>query len=465
MLRSFRHLSVASLCAMAVVAGLMIGQPPALGFDVESSEISAATTAAGDHLTYVAAATPCVVWDTRPSKGGTGAIAAENTRNFDVSATEDAEGADTGCGIPSDATAAMVNIVAVDSAGVGVLKVWPADTSEPAEGGVVNYESGLINSNAVAMAVSGSTQEVSVKARFHATDTRGVLLGWFVSADDLYADAMTNVVNVDASGTATENGSTLESTVESISDASSSNPYLVRIGPGTYNLDGATLDLPDYVSLQGSGQASTEIRSQGTGDTSSFATLELGVASEVRHLTVHVTESTAGTYHVAAIRVGSGNDDVLLDRITATATSLGDARGIVAGGVTGLRIGDSTVEVEGSGGPIAVYLANSTVTVDDLRATATGTDGGEYGMWASSNAILELADSRVEGSTHGLQVSHSATATVRSSSLVGGTYALNNSATADVASTGLDGGVNNIGTVTCAGVWDGSHTFYASSCP
>jgi len=141
--------------------------------------------------------TPCVLFDTRPSQGGTGALAANEARTFHVvGSTSDFAsqgGTAGGCGIPGfDGTTpqtemVFLNLVAVDPAGGGNLKVWATDDTEPA-GGVLNYQKLTPNLNIANALVTGVRKDsegsdITVKANVSGTHVRGVALGYLTRGE------------------------------------------------------------------------------------------------------------------------------------------------------------------------------------------------------------------------------------------------------------------------------------------
>ncbi len=62
-------------------------------------------------------------------------------------------------------------------------------------------------------------------------------------------------------GTEAENGNALLDAVGAITDASASNPYLIRLEPGIYDFATESLVMKSYVSIEGSGEDSTVIKS------------------------------------------------------------------------------------------------------------------------------------------------------------------------------------------------------------
>jgi len=141
--------------------------------------------------------TPCAVFDTRPSQGGTGALAGGESRTFHVvGSTSDFAsqgGTAGGCGIPGfDGTTPQtemvyLNLVAVDPSAGGNLKVWATDDTEP-QGGVVNYQKltpNLNTSNSIVVGVRQDTEgdDITVKANVSGTHVRGVALGYLTPGE------------------------------------------------------------------------------------------------------------------------------------------------------------------------------------------------------------------------------------------------------------------------------------------
>ncbi len=96
----------------------------------------------------------------------------------------------------------------------------------------------------------------------------------------------TIIVGPDSSGGVTDNGANLLAAITSLSTlATSTTPYLIKIEPGTYDLNGGNLSVPDYVDIEGSGRGITTIRSSISGDFATVLFSGLG-HSAMRHLKV-----------------------------------------------------------------------------------------------------------------------------------------------------------------------------------
>jgi len=76
-----------------------------------------------------------------------------------------------------------------------------------------------------------------------------------------------STVIVSPAGTAAESGADLLAALASITDASASNPYLVKIEPGIYDVGSVVLQMKQYVDMEGSGVGTTTITGNVDGDT------------------------------------------------------------------------------------------------------------------------------------------------------------------------------------------------------
>lgn len=92
--------------------------------------------------------TPCRLFDTRPSQGGTGPIAAAGTKNFTIWGTSSYAaqgGAATDCGITASSNTAAValNVTVVTPAAGGYVTAFPFGVPKP-EAATVNFQTGDI---------------------------------------------------------------------------------------------------------------------------------------------------------------------------------------------------------------------------------------------------------------------------------------------------------------------------------
>jgi hypothetical protein len=159
----------------------------------------ATAVTAGQPLTFHEL-TPCALFDTRPSQGGTGIMAAGESRTFHVvGSTSDFAaqgGVKGGCGIPGfsgrqpQVQMVYLNLVAIDPVQGGNLKVWATTDPEP-QGGVVNYQKlnpNFNNSNAIVVGVRQDAEgnDITVKANVGSVHVRGVALGYLTTGSNSF---------------------------------------------------------------------------------------------------------------------------------------------------------------------------------------------------------------------------------------------------------------------------------------
>jgi hypothetical protein len=161
---------------------------------------------------------PCRLLDTRLAGGP---IAANTIRNFKVKGTLSSQGGNSsGCGVPSDATGAMINFVSVNPTGAGNLLAWAypistAPTASTLNFGVVAGLSGLANGIAVPICdpgVDSCTYDLRIKASVSATDVVADVVGYFRAPFPAPATCATPPCSVAICNSG--NGSTVSCTTE-----------------------------------------------------------------------------------------------------------------------------------------------------------------------------------------------------------------------------------------------------------
>lgn len=213
-----------------------------------------------------------------------------------------------------------------------------------------------------------------------------------------------------------------EAAIDSISDASADNPYLVWVAPGEYN---EIVTLKPFVHLQGAGQEATIITSTANGvDFPPQATLLLASDTSLRDLTV--SNGGAGDYNtalsategmtrtlvkdVSARAQGGGTSNyaivligndvgVTLEQVTAVAENGSSNFGLVnySGATATLRGGSFT----GSGGTDTCGIHNSDSTsmliADSVTVLAENGGNTNYGLWNVNSAAATLRGSSLTG--------------------------------------------------------------------
>lgn len=271
--------------------------------------------------------------------------------------------------------------------------------------------------------------------------------------DGRYQPRYVRTVVVSPVGTPTENGSALISALQGIT-ATETEPYLLKIEPGKYELQTFGLSMKQYVDIEGSGQNVTLIEGTcGTSDTSGIIRTQPN--TELRELTVRSRGRTT-TYldYSAAISIRDGGARVR--NVTAIGTGDDLNVGIVVG------FGGAWTEP---------------AILDHVTAVA------EPGMYAIAVRLwyaghLEIRDSILEASggttdTHGIHAAHGDGAdwfiNIRNSQIIASeaTIVTDNNFEFRIAMSQLSGGAVAIpgeGTLICAAIYDENFVFYPSTC-
>ena len=214
-----------------------------------------------------------------------------------------------------------------------------------------------------------------------------------------FARSLGNVVLVAKTG---GDYASIQAALDSITTASSSNPFLVVVGPGVYS---ERVVMKPFVDVQGSGEGVTKITQSGSFDPD-FGTVAGADDAELRFLTV---ENTGGTFGVIGV-YNSGVSPRLTHvtvRVDGTAnTSYGVFNEGATGVPTAVEMRDVTVVVDGTDGVVGVLNQTEADTrMEDVRVTTTGSGvNSKYGV-RNSDAAPTLLDVEVSSSSSGTTAS------------------------------------------------------------
>jgi hypothetical protein len=309
---------------------------------------------------------------------------------------------------------------------------------------------------------------------------------------------------------------TITAALNSITDASTTNRYLVYVAPGVYT---ETVTMKQYVDIEGAGELTTRITQAGSASNTTGTLLGANNA-ELRFLTVVNTGGNAyataifnnGTAprltHITASAAG-GEYNYGVYNYTSSAPMMTNVTASASGGTWtyGVRnyfssatMTNITSSASGGTNNFGVYNISSSPTMTNVTASASGgasnygvendnssptmmnvttsASGGTYDNIGVYNyqcsPIINNSAISGSGGTNNYGIYNSAgsgTYTVRvDNSLVsGGTNTIRNDAefTTRVGASQLSGGAVSAGggTLTCAGVYDENYTFFASTCP
>jgi hypothetical protein len=204
-----------------------------------------------------------------------------------------------------------------------------------------------------------------------------------------------NVVIVAKSG---GDFTTIQSAVDSISDASKGNPYLIWVAPGVYS---EAVTMKPYVHLQGSGQGVTIISSNVSNPSTppTQATLILTDNVSVRDLMV---QNTGTGLHNVGLMGSNGALDILVSDVEARSQGNGSTDTnnyaiYLTGNGTSVTLKSVNAFVE-NGNLDAVGLYNdSGATVSLLNGSYIASSGSEHSVGISNLGTLEAEHITVRG--------------------------------------------------------------------
>jgi len=170
-------------------------------------------------------------------------------------------------------------------------------------------------------------------------------------------------VIVASGGSPSTNGTSLLTALASITTASASNPWLLKLDPGIYDLGTSQLIAKANVDIEGSGRDATTITSsaQGNGGPGATILVYASTPAEVRDLTVKNTSAGMGR------GIYTLSDDLRLTRVN--------------------------VDVDTVDQSVAVEVVNSSPSLSDVSIKIKTGRWGATGisMWSSSSKIEHLA--------------------------------------------------------------------------
>jgi len=165
----------------------------------------------------------------------------------------------------------------------------------------------------------------------------------------------------------------LSAALASISDATASKPYVIRIAPGVYT-ETSPVALKNNVDVEGSGQGTTTITCACGGDSyngSSAAVSAGAITAEIRHLTINNT-GPSGSDSFGVYTTGVTNGSFSMDNVTATSTG-----GTFNYGVSNFS---SSPSIRNSAIAGTTYSIYNVVTSPSAKVADTVLDGGVVGV-------------------------------------------------------------------------------------
>ncbi len=200
---------------------------------------------------------------------------------------------------------------------------------------------------------------------------------------------------------------TVSAALSAIVDASSNNPYLIKVAPGIYT---ETVTMKPFVDIEGSGQGITTISwtggteyPLGVNNASASATLTGTTNAELRQLTIKSVSSGTGEYSVGINNISA---TLSLLNVTVLAEAYEYAYGIFSMD-SSVSLKNSTVIAESTessqgiglgswttGGSSEIYVDNSSVQGSFYALNVVDTLGWiAYSQFFGSNNIIALDES------------------------------------------------------------------------
>jgi hypothetical protein len=275
--------------------------------------------------------------------------------------------------------------------------------------------------------------------------------------------------------------------VNSITDASAANPYLVVICPGVYTVT-QTLKMKSYVDIVGSGENVTTLTGPiSTGNSSSSAIISGANNSSLSSLTVENTGG--GAYSIALYNgtvsptisnvtalVSGGSSNYAVYNYNSSSPTMVDVSATASGGSNNYAVYNSgssplmtgiTATASGGSYSYGIYNSNSSSpTMTNITATASG-EGWVFGVQnenSSSPTMTNVMATASGPSSYGVY-NFSSSPVIRRSTMKGAIYSLRTQITAaTISQSTLLGPVSGADLNKCVACDNGSGTALGANC-
>jgi hypothetical protein len=235
---------------------------------------------------------------------------------------------------------------------------------------------------------------------------------------------------------------------------SATNPCMLKIMPGVYDIGSNRLFTPEFVDIEGSGEGVTRIK----GNSDSWM---IWLVSELRFITV---ENYGGNGAVIGYTYASnGQGATILSHVTLIVSPSNSGNGFT--GWSSSTLNNVTVKVSGGSGDGVKSVGNGSLTLNNVTVNIDSNMFRAYGIHSEGgDVILNNVNVSALGSSYSFGVYFtSGSLTIKGSTIKVGAGSEQNfsifggygAAGAKIANTELDGPVLNSG-IICIGVYDAS---------
>ena len=231
--------------------------------------------------------------------------------------------------------------------------------------------------------------------------------------------------------------------INSITDASESNPYLVLIAPGVYTVT-QTLVMKEYVELAGSGEMITKLT--GAISTSSSSTSAIVSGANNSALNSLTVENTGGSSHYSCAIYNEGSSPKV-SHVTASAFGGNVCAGIYNTQSSSPTMTDVITSASNGGGNYGVYnIEDSSPTMMDVTASASRGvfNVGIFNYGSSSPTMTNVTALASGANSYGVYNSNFSYPKIRRCTITGGNYGLkwDTDSFIQVSQSTIIGGVN-----------------------
>jgi len=209
-----------------------------------------------------------------------------------------------------------------------------------------------------------------------------------------------NIVTVGKSGAQFTD---VKKALDSITDANSTNPYLIVVGPGRYEIT-ETLELKPYISITGSGMYTTVLSGAISDDrTNDAAIIRTNGGSSISHLSVE-NRGGSGT---DAVGIYFESDVPIFAPAIDGYYGISDVSVKVSGG-TYSAIGIENVDADWHEQNIVIFVTNSdfcygihnvgwtSVTLSNIFIRVSNCSSGNYGLYDDTPSSSTVSDLDIE---------------------------------------------------------------------
>jgi hypothetical protein len=273
---------------------------------------------------------------------------------------------------------------------------------------------------------------------------------------------------------------------------STSNPCLLKIMPGFYNIGTASLQMQSYIDIEGSGENVTFIK--GSVDSWTSGVVNGATNAEIRFIWV---ENIGGASKNTAIAIYNNSALPKITNVTAISRDATYNIGIYNDVSSSPKMNNVTITANGGDSHYGVYNINSSSpSMTNVSISSYGGGTNSYGIYNYSNSSPTITNSIIQASQgsnicYGIYTYNNSSPTLTNVQVIGsggtengaiknysGTVKINhsiiegyirtyNSSTTYIGSTNIYvGSVLNVngGTSICAGVYNGNYAMLSNIC-